>query len=820
MDEVEIKNVGGRSGVASEVTLQRLLDATTQNSTNASAAAQTRQRLVETSNKAQKANTSILGKATAGVKGFAKEFVSGGTKVSDFSKHVLGASSRLQNLVEYLDDNVDQFRSLSQVGAGFNNSIFDMMKSAGMSAMRMDEYYRVVQDNSEVLRMLGGTVTQGAKEFGALSRSMRQGDLGDKLFDLGFTISDVNDGLVNYINIQALQGRLQGMSQRELISGSQDYLVEIDKLSKATGLSRDALMEQQTQLGNNAKFQSLLADASRDGASNLQKNIGAMAQMLGPQFADDLSLIAGGEGGMSDLYKSLIASGEAGQKFAGILENAGNMTDEQFLGAIQQAGPEVADALAQFSGGTQAGLQRGGSVLASLFDSIGQFRSMQNIDPRAASRQQTAQENVTDFLTSFGNQLQQVKTNVLDKIINSDFGTAVTNLGTSLGAALTSLFGGENSEGGGAFGSLSTGIGSAVEKLTGPEGYLTKLTDTIRNEVEAFTAATSPNAANRVSPIDYLRERAGELGTQLKNWFTDMFFGKVVERDRDFGNDIRAGGIIENISNGFSSLMTSAKDKFMSIMGLEDSETAGKSIFTQIMEKLFPPNESGQGLGARIGTALVDSISSFMESSGGQALIDTIGYHFEGVMLTLQEAIDNKIGILSNDRLARERAAYEEKGMAQGRLSGAGLENAQANLRSRLEEQLSLAERGAAQAYQYQYGDTHDFSPYQDLINQYNNAGGNYQVPQYLQEQGIPVRRVGTLKATGQNTEPKDITAKLHAGERVLNPSETAAVNDLPNAINQLNTLTAQIRDLMTQSVSYQERTARGIRKLGSDIMT
>ena len=84
----------------------------------------------------------------------------------------------------------------------------------------------------------------------------------------------------------------------------------------------------------------------------------------------------------------------------------------------------------------------------------------------------------------------------------------------------------------------------------------------------------------------------------------------------------------------------------------------------------------------------------------------------------------------------------------------------------------------------------------------------------------MPVRRVGTLKATGQTTEPADTVAQIHKGERVLNPSETGAMNDLPGAINQLNTLTAQIRDLMAQSVGHQERTARGIKKLGSDIMT
>ena len=743
----------------------------------------------------------MLGKATTGVKGLTKEFVSGGTKVSDFSKHVLGASSRLQNLVEYLDDNVDQFRSLSQVGAGFNNSIFDMMKSAGMSAMRMDEYYRVVQDNSEVLRMLGGTVTQGAKEFGALSRSMRQGDLGDRLFDLGFTISDVNDGLVNYIQVQALQGRLQGMSQRELIAGSQNYLVEIDKLSKATGLSRDALMDQQTQLGNNAKFQSLLADASREGASNLQKNIGAMAQMLGPQFADDLSLIAGGEGGMSDLYKSLIASGQAGQDFAAILENAGNMTDEQFLGAIQQAGPEVAEALAQFSGGTQAGLQRGGSVLASLFDSIGAFRSMQNIDPEAATRQQTAQENVTDFLTSFGNQLQQVKTNVLDKIINSAFGESVTKLGESLGAALTSLFG--SADGGegetGAFGKLGAGIGSATSALVGPEGALTKFSNLITGEIEAFTAATSPDGG--MKPIDYLRERAGELGTQLKNWFTDMFFGPI----NDEMGMSRSGGIIATISEGFSSLMETAKDKFISLAGFESGE-GSKTIYQQLIEKVFGPATEGQedmNIFSRIIDETVTGIKNAFESESFQTKLDSIVDSMKPIMeaafAKLMAALNETwLGFLIPDSSTLTSQEIIE------------------DLTRRIDTQATVLQ-SAQQSTDPLAGYAIDGAKdgLRNLIQEFKKAGGDTSTLSVPDE----FRRVGTLRATGRSFEPESTVTKINQGERVLNSTETASMNELPRAINQLNTLTAQVRDLMAQSVQFQEKTARGIRKLGSDAM-
>jgi len=88
-----------------------------------------------------------------------------------------------------------------------------------------------------------------------------------------------------------------------------------------------------------------------------------------------------------------------------------------------------------------------------------------------------------------------------------------------------------------------------------------------------------------------------------------------------------------------------------------------------------------------------------------------------------------------------------------------------------------------------------------------------------LTDMGLPFRRIGTFRATGKTTEPKDTLAQIHAGERVLNANEAASVNGLPQAMSQLNTLTAQIRDLMVQQNNLTSQVNRGVRGMSNDYL-
>lgn len=759
MSEVEITNIGGRDGAASEATLQRLLDATTKQGTTQANAARQQQRLQENYNKAVRDGDSIMRKTFRAAGNLTKEFLAGGNRLSDFSQHLLGANSRLSKLIDFAEGSVDQFRSLSQVGASFNNSIIDMNIAAATSGMRLDEFYTTVQDNSEVLRLLGGTVTRGAQDFVRLSKSIRSGDLGQRLFDLGFTIGDVNEGFLAYVENQAIQGRLEGMTQRQLIQGSQEYLQEIDLLTKATGRSRDALIDQTKQLANNAQFQSLMARAGA-GAGNLTNNLAAMAEIIGPAFTDDLIQMANGTGELTDLGKAL-ANINGGQKFLDLMENAANLDPEDFLKEAADLGPDIAATIrAQFSPEEMRLLREAGSPIAAIFDVITEFERLGQMNLDQVLQDQRSQDRITSLLTNFENSVSLLKKEVIDKIINSALGDQLVALGTSFSNLFTDLFGNSEEGTSGAAGRLSGAFDSFADSLVGENGTLTNMVKAIQAEVDAFTGFVRAGG----DPMQYVRQR-----------IEDMLLGAMME------DGSRSGGLLEKISNGFTAILDGAQAMIFEYTGLQQG--TGETVFQQLLGKVT--------------TGITDAFNNPTFQSKIDGIVDTI-------QPILTQAIRDLMKMLNDTWLGYiiPNSSFESPVDAE-------IEELTNSLNNDL----------AALGYAKQYGYLDSLNPdsvanTQATIDRLRELGQTVNVPE-----GLPVRRVGTLRATGRPTEPVDTVAKIHAGERVLNASEAGAVNDLPGAIKQLNTLTAQVRDLMAQSVQYQERTARGIRKLGSDMI-
>lgn len=803
MEEVEIQNVGGPRGVASEATLLRLLDAAKEQNSNRTVAARTATRIQENYNKAQKEGTGLLGKAAQAAKGLADELVRGGDRVSDFTRHVLGSNSMFQRLIEFGDGAVDRFRSLSSVGASFNNSIFDMTTTAATAGMRLDEFYNVVQNNSEILRMLGGTVTGGAREFSNLSKNLRSGDLGRQLFNLGYTVSDINDGMLTYIENQALQGRLEGMTQRELIRGSREYLQEIDLLAKATGQSREALMQQTNELQNNAEFQALLSRAG-EGADQLTNNMAAVAGFM-PGFTSDLISIADGFQG-SELAIALNQMGSSGQAFLNLLQQADSMSEQDFLRGLSDLGPDVANAItSQFDSTQMRLLRQQGSPIAAIFDALSGMRRMGNINVDQMIAEQEQRDQITSILAGFSDSLARIKSEVLDALLESAFADRVRDLSNSLGRFLTALFGGETPGGmiSGAAGSAVSGFQALTDYLVGPDGILTRITSAFTTELDAFTAAINGGTP----PMDYLRERAGELGTQLKNWFMEMFFGREINEGPEF---YREGGLVDSIKAGMSSMFSFVLDGISNFWNDPANQESINRFFndmTSFFQRLIESiRESVAGMLAPstaevssgdFGTTGAASAASGEGSIGGAAINAITGFGQLDRDQFLREAeggLINGLNAWIGDALGMGMNDWFDGHINDLMAGGVDKETAKTTIAEGLSRYIS------------------------------DNYSGDElsTMTRYLNDTLLPTlqsRRVGTLRATGRSFEPENMITTVNQGERVLNPSETSAINDLPTAISQLNTTMAQIKDLTMQSLSHQERTARGIRKLGGDIM-
>ena len=145
VDQVEISNVGGPKGVASEATLAALVTALNRRGAGNSRIAQLEELARNRNTQSIRNNTketTLLSKAVGGaasaVTNVAKEFVAGGNRISDFSRAIFGANSLITGLTGFTDGLIDTFREMSTVGGSFSNSLSKFIKTSALTGMSLN----------------------------------------------------------------------------------------------------------------------------------------------------------------------------------------------------------------------------------------------------------------------------------------------------------------------------------------------------------------------------------------------------------------------------------------------------------------------------------------------------------------------------------------------------------------------------------------------------------------------------------------------------------------------------------------------------------
>jgi len=162
-----------------------------------------------------------------------------------------------------------------------------MRHASAQAGLSLEQFASVIANNSTSMGLLGGTTSDGAARFGRLSKALRQQEAG--LMRLGFTQDEVNEGLADYIENQALAGQVRGRSDADLIAGAQGYLTELDKLARVTGKSRKELqdaMRANAEVANVAVIRSRLEGESLQNFDNNLAHVSTMLPGLSSAFQD------------------------------------------------------------------------------------------------------------------------------------------------------------------------------------------------------------------------------------------------------------------------------------------------------------------------------------------------------------------------------------------------------------------------------------------------------------------------------------------------------------------------------------------------------
>ena len=158
----------------------------------------------------------------------------------------------------YLEDTNRTFQALSKVGAGFNGDLGALRAGAAQTRMPLDQFANMIGNNAQLLTTLGGSVNQGAKRFAELSRAMfEDGEVIQGMSNLGYTLQESNEMLLENASLLGRQARLTGMTDDQVTQATLAMAQNIAVMAEISGES--AAAQKQDML-----------DESRDG-----KNIAA-----------------------------------------------------------------------------------------------------------------------------------------------------------------------------------------------------------------------------------------------------------------------------------------------------------------------------------------------------------------------------------------------------------------------------------------------------------------------------------------------------------------------------------------------------------------
>jgi len=219
------------------------------------------------------------------------------------------------------------FQDLSRVGgasADGMTGIFDSMQKLGMTMNQLPEFGAMISQNSEALAMLGGTVTQGAKQFSEVAAGIQQSGLKAEFERMGLNTKSINEGTASYLRLQSLTGASAKKTQEELTAGAAQYIQQQDRLSKLTGKSADALAKEEEARLSDQRYAALTRELEQKAAAARAAGDEAGAKAAEDQIAQNRELMAQTPAalkqGVQDLMSGFVNSPEAKKMYTSLPE--------------------------------------------------------------------------------------------------------------------------------------------------------------------------------------------------------------------------------------------------------------------------------------------------------------------------------------------------------------------------------------------------------------------------------------------------------------------------------------------------------------------
>jgi len=359
--------------------------------------------------------TKGIGMAAGAVTGLATEFMGTSVSMSDFASQLPIVGNALGGILQVVEGSVKEFRTLSEVGASFGNNIVEMNMAAANAGMSLESFSGFVVNQSQNMMLLGGTTSNGAKEFGKLIKSLPR----KEFMGMGYEMDALAEHTAEYMEQQAMQGRLAGKSQAQLKAGSEQYLMQIDRLAKVTGKSRkeaEALLKKQSAEANVMVMSSKL---SGQALLNFQDGLAFVDSEL-PGFSNAIKDMADGVA-QTPLAQKLAATIPG---FADLQKQLGegSISQEEYVKKMAGFGPQM-DSFFKNMDPAQVSALMGKEGFEGMTSGLAEFNKMsakyKNANFKAMQDEQKGRDKTTEAVASFEVAITEMRNKIKTTILDS-----------------------------------------------------------------------------------------------------------------------------------------------------------------------------------------------------------------------------------------------------------------------------------------------------------------------------------------------------------------------------------------------------------------
>lgn len=349
---------------------------------------------------------------------FGKAALFGSDRMSHLASAVPIVGGVLGDLAGIIDSNVDNFRNLASVGASFGNNIFGLQRAAANAGLSAEKFGTLLTENAESLTIFGSSSTAGAQRIGQLTKQLRTGKVGENLMAMGMSMENINEGFINYSELMARQGRLNTMSNAELVSGSASYLKNLDRLSKVTGRQREELEKAMQAAMTDGKVRLMASKLSGEELNNFNSNL-AFLETTVPGLKDTFIDLADGVA-QTEEAQMLMAT-QAGKSAMKLAQDfaAGKVGPEEFNNRLAKLGPELDGFFGGFTQAQLQALQETNPALYNLATAAGSLNRLQEKSADQISKEQAQRDKLSTVSANFEQTMNSLRSLIFDKILNS-----------------------------------------------------------------------------------------------------------------------------------------------------------------------------------------------------------------------------------------------------------------------------------------------------------------------------------------------------------------------------------------------------------------